>query len=180
MTRSFALLLGGLLLLTLASCGAERLDNLTVTVTEEVVLEQASPLETLLGGFPMLESFSRLDLSQSQSFQNSGYGPEDVDSLYLKSLRFKVLDPAGGDMTFLGTVIFYVEAEGLPRVEVARREGFPEGANEVYFTVSGQDLQDYLLAREGTFTVDALRSRRPDKETTLEVRAVFDVDVDVL
>jgi hypothetical protein len=173
--------MGLLLLLSLGGCGSvERLDNLTITVADQVVLEPGTALERLLGDFPALDQFRGLDLTQSQTFQNSGYGPEDVDSLYLTDLTFRVLDPQGGDMSFLGTVIFYVEAEGQPRLEVARREGFPEGANLVRFTTTDRDLQNYLLAREATFTVDTLDSRRPDEETTIEVKAVFDVDVDVL
>lgn len=158
--------------------GVDRIDNFDVRLSQEVTIEPGSALEVLLGQFPHLDAFSRLDLSQSAEFRNEDYGPEDVDSVVLESLSMRVISPEGQDLSFFGGVAFFVEAEGLPRKEIARAEDF-EGRREVKFATTADDLQDYLLAKRGTITVEVTDSRRPDRRTVVAVDAVFDVDIDL-
>lgn len=167
----------------LGACDAvESLDNFDVPVTAETVIEAGTPLEVLLGSFPRLDAFTRLDISDSAAFQNNDYGPEDVDRVTLTSLVMvhTAPDAPGADLSFFGEVRFYIEAEGLPRIEIARASEFPPGVREVAFETIDDDLRQYVLAREGTITAEADDTRRPDLDTTIEVRAIFDVDINVL
>lgn len=166
----------------LACDEVQRLDNFDVPVTAEVVIEAGTPLEVLLGDFPQLDAFTRIDLSNTAAFENAGYGPDAVDSITLTSLVMVVTAPdaAEADLSFFGEVRFYVEADDLPRLEIARASSFPDGVREVAFDTVDDDLRHYLLGTGGSITAEADDTRRPDVDTTLEVRAVFDVDVDVL
>lgn len=171
------LMLGGVL----TGCSEiEDLDNFDVEIVQETAIPAASALELVLGDFPTLDAFTRFDLSENATFQNTEYSPNDVDSVVLEELTFTVVEPEGQDLSFFGEVIFFVEAEGLERKEIARQDTFPQGQGSVSFETTNDDLKPYLLAKEANITVEINDTARPEQETTIEVKAVFDVDVNVL
>lgn len=160
----------------------ESLDNFDVPIEAEVVVERGTAIEMLLGGFPQLEGFTRIDLSESAAFGNNGYRARDVDSLVLESLLMRVISPEAeeADLAFFGEVTFILETEGREPVEIAWADEFPAGARVVEFTTTDADLKAYLVGAEGTIRADIRDTRRPDVDTTVRVEAVFDVDVNVL
>lgn len=160
----------------------ESLDNFDVPIEAEVVVERGTAIEMLLVGFPPLEGFTRIDLSESSAFGDNGYRARDVDSLILKSLVMTVVAPDAeeADLSFFGEVAFIVEAEGLEPIEIARATEFPPGAREVVFTTVDDDLKHYLVGTAGSITADIRDTRRPDVDTTVRIEAIFDVDVNVL
>lgn len=166
--------------LIFCAAACDSVDNFEVPIKGRATVPAASAIETLLGTFPQAEGFTRVDLAQSQTFKNEQYSVDDVDSVNLIRLTMKTVTPASQDLSFLGTVIFHAETAGLPKKEIARREGFPAGRTSVEFTVTPDDLKNYLLAKEATISTEILSSRRPPQETTVEIEAVFDVDVNVL
>ncbi len=169
-----------LLVLSAGCSDVEDLDNFDVTINQQTAIPGASALELLLGNFPVLDSFTAFDLAQEASFKNSGRDANDVDKVTLAALTFKTVDPPGQDLAFFGEVIFFIEAEGLPRKEIARQEDFPAGATTVAFDTSPDDLKDYVLVNRATITVEINDTSRPPQETIIEVKAVFNVDVNVL
>ncbi|OIP39756.1 MAG: hypothetical protein AUK47_09445 [Deltaproteobacteria bacterium CG2_30_63_29] len=176
--RAFRILY--LLLTTSLVWGCEDIDNFDVSVDGETTVPAASPLELILGDIPLTEAFTHFDITQAQGFKNDKYTVDDVDSVRLKSLVMTATVPEGADLSFLGEVIFYAETAGLPQKEIARQDTFPVGQRAVSFAVVRDDLKSYLLAPEGGITVEVLDSSRPKFETTLSIKAVFDVDVNVL
>ena len=168
------------IVLAAAGCGADQLDNFDVTVKETAQIPAATVVETLLGGFPALDAFTSFDLSQSATFRNKNYDVDDVDSVVLERLTLRVVSPEGQDLSFFGTVVFYVEADGLSRKEIARYDDFQPGQDSVAFHTSRDDIKQYVLAKEATVTVEVEDTSRPSQATTVEIEAVFDVDVNVL
>lgn len=158
----------------------DNIDNFDVPVKGRTTISGAGAIEMLLGEVPQAEGFTRVDLTQSQTFKNEKYSVEDVDSVRLTRMTMYTIEPASQDLSFFGSVIFYAEVASLPRKEIARREGFPRGSTRVDFTVTADDLKDYLLAKEATITAEIGDSKRPPQQTTIEVEAVFDIDVNVL
>ena len=158
----------------------DNIDNFDVPVKGRTTISGAGAIEMLLGDIPQAEGFTRVDLTQSQTFKNERYSVEDVDSVTLTRLTMYTIEPASQDLSFFGGVIFYAEVASLPKKEIARRQDFPSGATRVDFTVTPDDLKDYLLAKEATITAEILDSRRPPQQTTIEIEAVFDIDVNVL
>lgn len=176
-----------LLALTLLAAGGlgcsatDDLDNFDVTVTGQTEVPGATPLEMLLGGFELTEDFTKFDLTEGQGFKNDKYDRSDVDSVFLERMTMTVVDPPDGqDLAFLGRVVFYAETDGLERIEIAHQDMFPEGEMSVDLEVTRDDLADYLLAPEGSITVEVMDSQRPPQRTTIEIEAVFDVDVNVI
>ena len=161
--------------------GCADLDNIDVDVSTQVVIAGKSPVELFLSDFPAMEAFTQFDLTQTSEFQNSEYSPDDVDSVFLTRWVMSVVDPVEGqDLSFFGSVTFFIETEGLPRIELARQDSFPSGVTVVAFERSEVDLQNYLLARQATVTAEIRDSSKPDRETTVKLEAVFDVDISIL
>ncbi len=163
-----------------AGCDAlEQLDNISVPITTTVTVPGATPVDILLGAFPTPAGLDGFDFSQSSVFENSKYGPDDVDSIKLESLVFEVVSPLNQDLSFLESVVFFIETDDLPRIELARSDSFPEGATLVVFQPTNADLKRYVLGTQATVTTEAPNAERPPEETTIEVRAVFDADIRV-
>ncbi len=164
-----------------SSCDeVRRLDNFDVRITEEVVVDGRSVLGDLFEQFPQLAEATSFDITQSGTFQTEGYDPDDVDSVVLERVTFRVLEPEGQDLSFFGAVVFFLEAEGLPRIEVARQEEFPPGETSVDFQTTNADLKAYLVNQRGTVTAEITDSQLPAQQTRVEVVIVFDVDIDVI
>lgn len=123
--------------------------------------------------------FDGLDLSQSQTFRNQGYGKDDIDSVHIVSFTLTVTAPDAGNFDFLQRIAFSVEAEGLPPVEIARLDPIPEGQREIELQVdSSIELLPYVVAPSMTITTQATGTR-PAEETTVDASVVFGVDVNV-
>ncbi|MBD90628.1 MAG: hypothetical protein CL940_09840 [Deltaproteobacteria bacterium] len=171
----FALLLG------LAACGNPAdLDNFDVTIEEMTSVPGATPVEILLDSFPVVDGLANFDISNSSEFQNGQYSPDDVGSVRLKRLTMSVVSPDGQDLSFFGDVVFLLSTDGLPTIEVATASEFPEGVSSVNFDTSGADIKEYVLAKEGSFTVEVSDTKRPPQETALKITAVFEVDLGIL
>jgi hypothetical protein len=161
----------------LAAVGCDRLDNFDVIVSDQATI-QGAPIGAL-GALPGLDAFTRFDLSQSSDFQNRQYSIDDVDRLTLTRLTLRRISPNAQDLAFFGTLVLSLEADGLPKKEIARASGFAAGQTTKDMIVTPDDLRLYLLARQATLTADALDSRPPPQDTVIELEAVFDVDVNV-
>ncbi|MFO0749208.1 MAG: hypothetical protein U1F43_26625 [Myxococcota bacterium] len=180
--RPLLALVAPLLALALGSaCDAiNKLDNIDVTAKGQTTIPGKTVLDETLGTFPAFGGFSDFSITDSETFQNKKYKADQVDSVHLKRLVLRTLTPAGQDLSYLGTVTFFVEAPGRAKIELAHQSTFPAGQSEVAFAVTDAELKDYLLAEQSTITTEASGSKHPDQDTVLEVEATFDVDVNVL
>ena len=79
----------------------------------------------------------------------------------LKRLTMSVVSPDGQDLSFFGDVVFLLSTDGMPTIEVATASEFPEGVSSVNFDTSGANIKEYVLAKEGSFTVEVSDTKRP-------------------
>ena len=149
----------------------------TITIAEEdqVVVEQGTILEELLGDFGF-GGFVSMNLIDSEELRNQGVAPGDVQDVRLVLFELEAVDPAGADLAFLEDLKVYVEAPGLPQVLLASASEFPEGQALVEFVVEDVDLTDYVVSENMTLTTD-VTAMRPDVDTTVAAR--FEIDVGV-
>ncbi|MGK0359830.1 MAG: hypothetical protein ACI9U2_002136 [Bradymonadia bacterium] len=166
--------------LALGLLGCDDLDNFDVEVKDQVVLQGGGLLEGLLGEFPQLDGFTRLDFAQSAEFEERGYSPDDVDYIRLSSLIVRVLDPEGQDLAFIGEMRVILDNPNLPALTLATQTDFPAGEGEVAFETSDSNLKTYLLGTRSSITFEIEDSRRPPQDTQVEIHAVFDVDINVI
>ena len=170
----------GLLALFALLAGCADLDNFEVEIEEITSVPGATAIEVLLDGFPVTDGLASFDITEASEFKNSEYSPEDVEGVELKRLTMSVVSPDGQDLSFFGEVVFLLSAEGLPTIEVASASEFPDGADSVNFNTSTANIKNYVLANKGTFTVQVRDTKRPPQETSLKIKAVFDVDLGIL
>lgn len=159
------------------TCGASDIDNVEVEQDGRAQIPAGSVIDQLLGDLAF-DGFDDIDVSQSQELENQGYTEDQIDSVHLETLTLTVSAPAGGNLDFLESIAFFVEAEGEERVEIARLEPVPEGVTEVDVPVADVELLPYVVAESMTVTTEAMGSA-PDDDTTVDAHLVFDVDVNV-
>ena len=166
------------------SCGdtLENLDNIEVPIVTSTTIQKGTTLESVLGGFPQLDAFTRVDISQQQAFSDTGYSIDDVDQVTLEKLTMKITAPdnENADLSFLGAMRFYIQANDLPKLEMASATPPQRGEREVSFETIDDDLKSYLLEGGGEITIELDDARRPEVDTTIEIRVIFNVDIDVI
>ena len=119
------------------------LDNIEVPIITSATIQKGTTLESVLGGFPQLDAFTRVDLSQQQAFSDTGYSSDSVDKVTLKTLTMKITAPdnENADLSFLGAMRFYVQANDLPRLEMASAAPPQSGEREITFETIDDDLK---------------------------------------
>ncbi|MFT7623552.1 MAG: hypothetical protein ACI9WU_002735, partial [Myxococcota bacterium] len=161
--------------LTTVGCG---LDVIDVTLSATTTVEKGTLIESLVGdlGFDGLLAF---DIVQSAAFKNQGVKRSQIDSLTLRELTLTIPDAAAGqDFTFMDEVQFFAEAEGLPKVRVARGGPFEAGVTSVAMETDLPDLADYAAAETMSITTE-VTGRRPDTDTTIKADVTLEVDVNL-
>ncbi len=136
-----------------------------VSQESEIVVEQGTPLEALLGDLTFGE-FSDLDITSRDVVQNQGVEPGDINEVRLTELVLTATDPDDADLSFISTLDFFVEADGLPQELVASQDDFPEGQAVVPLELEDLDLTEYALKDSMTLTTD-VSGGRPEVDTTV-------------
>lgn len=155
----------------LSSCGAIRFE------LEQVISEQRVE-GSLLGG--VLPSFFpnpfKLTIDVKAETEKRGTGP--ATAAFLKSLSLAAT-PAGnpsGTFDFLDEVHLFVEAPGLPKVEVATLKPVPRGQAMVDFAIVPEvNLLPYVNA--GATMTTTATGTQPAKDFTFDGKAVFEVRI---
>ncbi|MEZ4321944.1 MAG: hypothetical protein R3F61_31015 [Myxococcota bacterium] len=152
-------------LLGLGSAGCKGV-SISVSDSSEVLVERGTPLEILLSDLSFGE-FANLDITSRDAVANQGVEPGDINSVRFDELVLTATDPSGSDLSFLDSLEFYVEADGLPQVLVASSSDFPVGQAEVPLDLEDLDLTEYVVQDSMTLTTDVSGSR-PDVDTVVE------------
>ena len=132
-------------------------------------------LEDLLGelGF---EEFVTVDITASEELQNQGVQPGDIVNVTLTAVEMSVVAPSSGDLSFFDEITVFVEADTLPRVQIASLNSFPDGQQQVSFNLDEVDLTDYAVSQAMTIDTE-VTGRSPDEETTIQADIVVEVGV---
>ena len=165
------------LVLALAACvssaGCSRLPvTFDVSTRGQTVIPKGTPVEQLVGtlGFGQ---FANLDLSESQEFKSNDVQKRHIDRARVKSLDLRIVNPQTQDFDFIEQITFYVEAPGLERKRIARKQ-VPRDARAFACELDDVELAPYVRAPQMTITT-AVRGRRPENDTTVEARLVIGV-----
>ena len=171
--------LWGRILVVLAALGAcGGLDTFDIAESSAATIQGASILEQIVGdvGFG---GFLNMDISQSEEFKNQGVEKNQIDSVRLKTLTLTITNPPSGqDFTFLESLKFYAEAEGLARTLIATGGPFAAGSSSVGLDVEDVELAPYASAPSMNVTTEAT-GRRPGQDTTVDAAIVLTVDANV-
>ena len=103
-----------------------------------------------------------------------------MDDVVLKRWTTSIVAPFHEPgLSIQGSLTFFTETDGQPRIELPRRDSFDPGAAVVEFEPTGIDLQRYLLARAATVTAETVDSSKPDLTATVRLQAIFDVVITI-
>lgn len=156
------------------ACSA-KLFTITVEDSSAVIVERGTLLEQLIGDLGF-DDFVAMNIVDSEELENQGVAPGDIRETFLVQFELEALEPAGSDLAFLDELVVYVEAPGLPRVQVARGAEFPDGQGRVDLDLEPVDLTDYVVSESMTLSTD-VTARRPEQDTLVEARFALDVGV---
>ena len=148
----------------------------TIQLHEEATttIQRGTLIEEFLGDVGFGE-FLDMDLMQSTELQNQGVQPGDVREVYVTGLVLEVTSPEGGDLSFIDSLAFYVEADGM-RERIAFQDDFPEGASIVEMNMDDVDIAEFVVA-ESMDIVTEVTAHRPPDDT--DVLAQIDIAVGV-
>jgi hypothetical protein len=169
-TLAFGVVLGALI-----TCGG--LDTFDVEQSATTTIPGGSPIPFLDTLFDFA-GFNEFDISQSSEFENQGVSKDDIDSVTMTSLRLRVISPDGADLSFLDSIEFFVDAEGLSKKRIAKGSSFPAGAREVELDVEDVDLKPYAVKDAMQITAKA-SGENPPQDIEVAADVVLSVDVNV-
>jgi len=146
---------------------------LTIRVEEEstTVVEQGTLLEEVVGDLGF-DGFLALQIAESTELQNQGVEPGDIKEVFVEEL---VLE-GDHELSFIESLEFYVEADGLPRERIAHQDNFPDGETVVTLELDSVDLTEYVVAESMDITTE-VAGTRPDEDTEVTGRIVLSVGV---
>ncbi len=175
--------------LALTGCGG--LDEFSTTIEDSTTIpgmQMGGLFTPAFGG-----GFSGTDLSTSRSFTDNDTDPDDVDAIFITAVQLD-LSTGGPDAlnrldSYLNSIVFWVQAPGLPRLEVARQDTLPEQASlELPVAISMTNLKPYVVAtdeagnRKLEFGADAdvvPNDMRPDFPATLTTAVTLLIDINL-
>lgn len=167
--------------------GCSGLDEFEETIVDETII----PF-TQMAGAPFQPTFSMgafndVDLSAAQEFQNNGVSPGDVDAIYITSIRLDLATGANNPAidqldNFIEAVEFFVEAPGLPRQVIARRDTMPDTASVELDIVAedmlpGVNLKPYATA--SSMRIGADLQLRPNRAVNATLTTTIQMLIDI-
>jgi hypothetical protein len=159
MRPALILLCGALLV------GCEPAVEFDVDVDGEAVVQRGTALETLLGSFPVFDSFVAFDVSDTREFENHQTTKDHVREARITRITLSVVDPEDATFDFLDEITFFVESPQHPKEQVATK-AVPSGARTVDLELRDIDVAPYV--KDETFSVTTSASgRRPSQDVTV-------------
>ena len=157
--------------------GCSSLLTISIEETATTTVEGGTVLEDLLGDLGF-DEFVTMDLTSSEELQNQGVEPGDIAESALTLLELSVIEPEGGDLSFLESMAVSVSSPEVASVLVAAQDTFPEGVSTVAFDLEDVDLTPYIVSQALSLTTEVSASR-PEEDTVVEARFVLDVTATV-
>jgi hypothetical protein len=161
-----------------AACGA--LDEFDVMVEDS-----ASVPGTLSAGqifdADYAGSFDSLDLHGDRTFANNDVKPEDVDAIFVKSVRLEDSRPEVNNLkNIIESVELFVSADGLEKKRIAQGSMFPEGASAELTIDNTLNLKPYAVKPAMTVSAEIKLKQKPAFSFTLKTIVTLLVDINLL
>lgn len=150
-------------------------DNFEVRKEATTKIPAGTLLDQLVSQFAFV-GFEGFDFSQSQEIQNKGIPKDHIESVHMKSFRIQVQSPDSGNLNFLKSIQFYVQADGLPKIPIAWSDSIPLNQRDILLHIDGNaELAPYVKKSSLSITSEG-KGERPAVETELKAIVIFDVD----
>jgi hypothetical protein len=96
-----------------------------------------------------------------------------VNEISLSSISLEVLEPVGGDFSFLSAIRIFIEASDLPEIEVASLNAADPNLALIFLETSDIDLQAYLKKERYTMRIITTNKEFLSEDIRLEIKSRF-------
>jgi len=140
---------------------------------------QGSPVGGFLPAPPGFENFNGVAFSQSQQFQNNNTNKDHITSCRVGKLTLKVVSPAGGTLSFLSRIEFFIKTAKLTEVRIAEALSIPAGTTSIDLAIDDQQIAPY--AKSDTFSITTKATgQQPSQNTTIEADLKLHIEANIL
>lgn len=157
------------------ACGDGSLVHIDIDGSDKVEVRGGNALEDLVGDLGF-DSFTNINIVDSQKLKNQGVEPGDISTARLVSFELELLEPEDGDLSFIDSFEIWVESPGLEPKLIAEAQDFPDGETYVSFDVMDVELVDYVVSESMTFSTD-ISANSPREDSIVQASYVIDVGV---
>jgi hypothetical protein len=106
---------------------------------------------------------------------------DKVEDIRLRSTLISVTSPESSDFSFLNDIYVYLNADGLPEVEIARKEDIPDDVgSELELTTSDDNLEAYIKKDKFKMRVKTVTDELISEDHEVQIDAVYWVDAEVV
>ncbi len=116
---------------------------------------------------PEVETNAQAEFSSNNTRSNL------IKEVELSNLSFEVLSPEGEDFSFLSSVTVFIEAEGLPEVELASSENINPNSSKIVLQTTDLNLQDYLKKDSYSMRINTVTDEVLTQDYRLEIKSQF-------
>ena len=121
-----------------------------------------------------------VETNAQAEFSSNNTRSDLIKEVELTNLSFEILSPQGADFSFLSSITVFIEAEGLPEVEVASSNTINPNSNKLVLQPSDLNLQEYLKKDKYTMRVNTITDEVLTQDHRLEISSQFFVLADLI
>ena len=102
-----------------------------------------------------------------------------IELIYLKELALTLTSPSSSDFSFLEEISIYINADGLPEIEIAWKKPVPGTTGKtLVLDVSRADIQEYIKKDKFSLRLRTVTDEFLATDHTFDLKAIFFVDAD--
>jgi len=112
-------------------------------------------------------------------FQNNNTNKDHITSCRVGKLTLKVVSPAGGTLSFLSRIEFFIKTAKLTEVRIAEALSIPAGTTSIDLAIDDQQIAPY--AKSDTFSITTKATgQQPSQNTTIEADLKLHIEANIL
>ena len=124
-----------------------------------------------------IPGLTSLDFTDEQAFKDNGISKNDINSMKLSTMRLSAAAPDGANLDFFDKIEIFVESPEEERRKIAEKQQIPDGVSEIALDTLDVELKPYV---EDLTLTTIVSGRPPRVDTTVKLRAVFEVNAAIL
>jgi hypothetical protein len=119
-------------------------------------------------GLPIDLGGSDVTTNSEQTFNNNNTSGDHIKEIHLSSLKLTITTP-GQNFSFLKSATIYIQASGLPKVQVASIDNNTSTSNVIDLSTTSADLKDYVI--KPSFTISENVTTKSVTTDAIDIKA---------
>ena len=154
----------------------EKLTEFNMSYHSSVTIQKSTGLDLPITVFtPDVETNSESEFAVNDTRKDM------VEDITLTGLDMTITSPTSQTFGFLKSIEVFIEADGLPEVQVAYQEEIPEEVGNVLsLETTGQNLKEYIIKDKFNLRVKTVTDEILSHDTDIKIDSRFFVNAKVL